>query len=34
MLSHLKKQLEVPVREIVMGEERDQSSTPSKETAG
>ena len=34
MLSHLKKQLEVPVREIVMGEEHDQSSTPSKETAG
>jgi hypothetical protein len=34
MLSHLKKQLEVPVREIVMGEELDRSSTPSKETAG
>ena len=34
MLSHLKQQLEVPVREIVMGEEHDQSSTPSKETAG
>ena len=34
MLSHLKKQLEVPVREIVMGEEHDQSSTPSKDTAG
>ena len=34
MLSHLKEQLEVPVREIVMGEEHDQSSTPSKETAG
>ena len=34
MLSHLKKQLEVPVREIVMGEQHGQSSTPSKETAG
>jgi hypothetical protein len=28
MLSHLKQQLEVPVREIVMGDEHDQSSTP------
>lgn len=27
MVSHLKTQLEVPVREIVMGEEHDQSST-------
>ncbi|MGZ4267567.1 MAG: hypothetical protein ACXVHB_31115 [Solirubrobacteraceae bacterium] len=34
MLSHLKKQLEVPVREIVMGEERDGSSPPSTEPAG
>ena len=34
MLSHLKRQLEVPVREIVMGDEHDRSSTPSKETAG
>jgi hypothetical protein len=34
MLSHLKAQLEVPVREIVVGEEHDRSSTPSKETAG
>lgn len=34
MLSHLKRQLEVPVREIVMGEEHDQSSTPAEETAG
>jgi hypothetical protein len=33
MLSHLKNQLEVPVREIVMREERDRSSTPSKGTA-
>jgi hypothetical protein len=33
MLSHLKQQLEIPVREIVMGEEHDQSSTP-KQTAG
>ncbi|MGZ4328234.1 MAG: hypothetical protein ACXVXL_09370 [Solirubrobacteraceae bacterium] len=33
MLSHLKQQLEVPVREIVMGEEHEQSSTPN-ETAG
>ena len=34
MVSHLKRQLEVPVREIVMGDEHDRSSTPSKETAG
>ncbi|MGZ4248116.1 MAG: hypothetical protein ACXVUE_07395 [Solirubrobacteraceae bacterium] len=34
MLTHLKKQLDVPVREIVMGEEHDQSSTPSTEPAG
>jgi hypothetical protein len=34
MLSHLKAQLEVPVREIVVGEEHDRSSTPSTETAG
>ena len=34
MLSHLKKQLEVPVREIVMREAHDQSSTPPKETGG
>jgi hypothetical protein len=34
MLSHLKSQLEVPVREIVLSEQPDQSSTPSKETAG
>ncbi len=33
MLSHLKKQLEVPVREIVIREEHDRSSTPSRETA-
>jgi hypothetical protein len=33
MLSQLEKQLEVPVREIVMGEEDDRSSTPSKGTA-
>lgn len=34
MLSHLKNQLEVPVREIVMGEERDGSSPPSTEPGG
>jgi len=34
MVSHLKKQLEVPVREIVMREEHDQSSPPSTEPAG
>ena len=34
MLSHLKKQLEVPVREIVMREAHGQSSTPSNESAG
>jgi hypothetical protein len=34
MLSHLKTQLEVPVREIVLSEQHDQSSTPSTETAG
>jgi hypothetical protein len=34
MFSHLKKQLEVPVREIVMGDERDGSSPPSTEPAG
>ena len=33
MLSHLKQQLEVPVREIVMGEEQEQPSTPN-DTAG
>ena len=34
MLNHLKKQLEVPVREIVMSEEHDGSSLPSTEQAG
>ena len=34
MLSHLKKQLEVPVREIVMGEELDGSPPASTDPAG
>ena len=34
MLSHLKNQLDVPVREIVMDEEHDRSSTQSTEPAG
>jgi hypothetical protein len=33
MLSHLKKQLVIPVREIVVSEEHDRLSTPSTETA-